>query len=201
MTSRVLCTGGGDSLTHNSGLGTVGLASGSVDGTVRLWCPNANASRWHCAAVGHAHDGTLISIQVWEIRKLTLCFVCSSTQVRYSPWRRTRAGLCSPRRRTRASRVGPIPNLSSDALGSARAVFIRARVLLLTGDTERERGVPITAARRLRVFREATTPGNDRGISSLAAAAAALLGRRRGCITGWTHRGCARSIRQGRGGW
>jgi hypothetical protein len=51
-------------LTHNSGHGTVGLASGSVDGTVRLWCPNANASRWHCAAVGHAHDGTLISIQV-----------------------------------------------------------------------------------------------------------------------------------------
>lgn len=54
-------------MTHNSGHGTVGLASGSVDGTVRLWCPNANASRWHCAAVGHAHDGTLISIQVWEI--------------------------------------------------------------------------------------------------------------------------------------
>ena len=53
-----------DSLTHNSGHGTVGLASGSVDGTVRLWCPNANASRWHCAAVGHAHDGTLISILV-----------------------------------------------------------------------------------------------------------------------------------------
>ena len=71
---------------------------------------------------------------------------------------------------------------------------------LLTGDSEREPGVPITAVRRLRVFREATTPGNDRGISSLAAAAA-LLGRRRGCITGWTHPGCARSIRLGRGGW
>ena len=59
-------------MTHNSGHGTVGLASGSVDGTVRLWCPNANASRWHCAAVGHAHDGTLIyfnsRVCVWAIR-------------------------------------------------------------------------------------------------------------------------------------